>query len=390
MVTKTSSKAREDCIGILRDYLDRSTLGCMIANAATKGTTVGSGHSKKEAKHEAAKIALERIKETRTVTDSSTEILLDAPLEQVASPYEGNLHENAVGRLQEICMANNMPLAEYVMVSEEGPPHDKWFVFRCSVSKLAEISGARTKKQAKHLAAFKMVQTLQESLGSSLKDPLSQQGSSKEVALPDDKDTPMSENISKYGEVPGQYYKKVPVSQKISMLYLSLQGYTTESLTKLKEKFDTGDTDDYASLKLLFDQTLDELSVTSEWFDLPRECLVETPRLSEELNSRQSELEINGDQISEEFIQQTQLEIIVDKIREELNLQFGRLEIDSDEISEDLNPKLTRLDINGEQISEELNPKLTRLDIIEKQMSEELNLKQAGPDLDAVREQNCK
>nr|CAD7573911.1 unnamed protein product [Timema californicum] len=290
--------------------------------------TVGSGHSKKEAKHEAAKIALERIKETRTVTDSSTEILLDAPLEQVASPYEGNLHENAVGRLQEICMANNMPLAEYVMVSEEGPPHDKWFVFRCSVSKLAEISGARTKKQAKHLAAFKMVQTLQESLGSSLKDPLSQQGSSKEVALPDDKDTPMSENISKYGEVPGQYYKKVPVSQKISMLYLSLQGYTTESLTKLKEKFDTGDTDDYASLKLLFDQTLDELSVTSEWFDLPRECLVETPRLSEELNSRQSELEINGDQISGEF--DPQLEIIVDKIREELDLQFSRLEIDSD------------------------------------------------------------
>ncbi|CAG2056461.1 unnamed protein product [Timema podura] len=286
---------------------------------------VGSGHSKKEAKHEAAKIALERIKETRTLTDSSTEILLDAPLEQV-----------------------------------------------CSVSKLAEISGARTKKQAKHLAAFKMVQTLQESLGSSLKDPLSQQGSSKEVALPDDKDTPMSENISKYGEVSGQYYKKVPVSQKISMRYLSLQGYITESLAKLREKFDTGDTDDYTSLKLLFDQTMDELNVTAEWFDLPRECLVETSRLSVELNPRQSELEINGDQISEEFnTQQTQLEINGDKISEVLNPKLSRLEIDSDQISEELNPKLTRLDVNGEQISEELNPK------------------QAGPELNADREQIC-
>nr|CAD7447995.1 unnamed protein product [Timema bartmani] len=61
--------------------------------------TVGSGHSKKEAKHEAAKIALERIKETRTLTDSSTEILLDAPLEQVCGGLGRAEQNNPKGRV---------------------------------------------------------------------------------------------------------------------------------------------------------------------------------------------------------------------------------------------------------------------------------------------------
>nr|CAD7454727.1 unnamed protein product [Timema tahoe] len=39
MVTKTLSRAREDCIVILHNYSDRSTLGHVIANAAIKGTS---------------------------------------------------------------------------------------------------------------------------------------------------------------------------------------------------------------------------------------------------------------------------------------------------------------------------------------------------------------
>nr|CAD7424969.1 unnamed protein product [Timema monikensis] len=42
MITKTSSRVREDCIGLLRDYLDRSTLGHMIANGSIKGTSQGN------------------------------------------------------------------------------------------------------------------------------------------------------------------------------------------------------------------------------------------------------------------------------------------------------------------------------------------------------------
>jgi RISC-loading complex subunit TARBP2 len=101
---------------------------------------VGSGRSKKEAKHDAAKCILKRLNELGT---SSPEPIPDEMIyvSDVTSPYMGNLQGNAVGELQELCLTNDIQVPEYKVIGDEGPPHAKKFTFLCQVSKLEETGG---------------------------------------------------------------------------------------------------------------------------------------------------------------------------------------------------------------------------------------------------------
>ncbi|KAF6203658.1 hypothetical protein GE061_001990 [Apolygus lucorum] len=117
---------------------------------------VGTGKSKKEAKHNAAQQILQIM-----IQAESTVSALPA---EVTSPYEGVLKENAVGELSEFCVVNQLKLPEYKLTRDEGLPHAKVFSWSCTVSSFTTEGTARTKKNAKHIAAQDMLLKLKECL----------------------------------------------------------------------------------------------------------------------------------------------------------------------------------------------------------------------------------
>lgn len=109
-------------------------------------TAIGEGKSKKEAKHAAAKKLLNIVNETaREVEDV------------VVNPYTEELKENAVGALQEFCLTYMINLPKYEVLSSEGPPHDKRFDVKCTVSSFFTLAEGRTKQQGKQNAAHLML-----------------------------------------------------------------------------------------------------------------------------------------------------------------------------------------------------------------------------------------
>lgn len=121
--------------------------------------TVGEGSSKKEAKHVAALSLLKKmIKDNPQLL--STEFKQWDFKNHVVSPFDNNIKENAIGRLNGICTNNKIGLPEFKLVREEGQAHAKLFTISCQVAKMIETATHKTKKQAKHLAAVQMVNKL--------------------------------------------------------------------------------------------------------------------------------------------------------------------------------------------------------------------------------------
>ncbi|XP_031350712.1 interferon-inducible double-stranded RNA-dependent protein kinase activator A homolog isoform X3 [Photinus pyralis] len=125
----------------------------------------GTGRSKKEAKHAAAKNLLDLLIGKQTPeqanaangTSSGTDIT-----NQVVSPYDDKVMGNPIGWLQEMCMSRRWPPPSYEMVHEEGLPHERQFTIACEVLKHREVGMGKSKKLAKRMAAHKMWQALQD------------------------------------------------------------------------------------------------------------------------------------------------------------------------------------------------------------------------------------
>lgn len=71
------------------------------------------------------------------------------------------MHPLIASNLKDICAENNLQDPEYVAVSDIGPPHARIFTFQCVVSSFKEQGTATTKKQAKQIAAKKMLDRIQ-------------------------------------------------------------------------------------------------------------------------------------------------------------------------------------------------------------------------------------
>lgn len=132
-------------------------------------TAVGSGRSKKEAKHEAARKILEKLTLNEVAGAQSSEVPPE-PLAEVVSPYKDKVTENAVGALQTMCMKYQLELPEYDEVGEGGPDHAKTFTISCSVGTQKKDGTGRTKKQAKQLSALNMMNDLKDSLDEILRE----------------------------------------------------------------------------------------------------------------------------------------------------------------------------------------------------------------------------
>lgn len=91
----------------------------------TVGRTLatGCGHSKKKAKHCAAKIMLDKLKHLEQPADSSCSQppIIPELSSEVLSPYEDCVEGNPVGSLQELCGARRWPPPVYLLTQgEEG------------------------------------------------------------------------------------------------------------------------------------------------------------------------------------------------------------------------------------------------------------------------------
>lgn len=119
---------------------------------------LGKGRSKQEAKHEAARNLLQLL-------DLSAQNDGREDVKQLMVPHEGSVGYNAVGALYDYCKKHCHPEAVYQNVDHVGPPHAMVFTVKCSVSQLNTLGEARTKKEAKHMAAHKMILLLQKDAG---------------------------------------------------------------------------------------------------------------------------------------------------------------------------------------------------------------------------------
>ncbi|XP_053697789.1 interferon-inducible double-stranded RNA-dependent protein kinase activator A homolog isoform X2 [Sabethes cyaneus] len=120
---------------------------------------MGTGKSKKEAKHAAAKALIDKLTGI-SLSDPPTGTLNVKP-EQVGEG-EDEPTGNPIGWLQEMCMARRWPPPTYETEMEVGLPHERQFTIACSVLKYHEVGKGKSKKIAKRQAAQRMWQRLQE------------------------------------------------------------------------------------------------------------------------------------------------------------------------------------------------------------------------------------
>ncbi|XP_021936445.1 RISC-loading complex subunit tarbp2 isoform X2 [Zootermopsis nevadensis] len=125
---------------------------------------MGTGRSKKEAKHAAAKSVLDKlIVGSQEDGSSCTNNALSEVKTEIISPYDDKIPGNPIGALQEMCMSRRWPPPGYEMVNEEGLPHERLFTISCVVFKHRETGTGKSKKLAKRQAAYKMWEKLQDS-----------------------------------------------------------------------------------------------------------------------------------------------------------------------------------------------------------------------------------
>jgi len=118
-------------------------------------TATGSGSSKKQAKHSAARAMLDKLDGRVPAQDGQT------PLPPVTDNTNGpQAPGNTVGGLQELCVKHGYPMPTYDLGAVGGQPHQRNFTIMCCVGKMRESGAGGSKKDAKRESAQKMIDKL--------------------------------------------------------------------------------------------------------------------------------------------------------------------------------------------------------------------------------------
>ncbi|KAK0174999.1 hypothetical protein PV327_008784 [Microctonus hyperodae] len=130
-------------------------------------SAMGTGRSKKDAKHTAAKAVLDKLIGVSAEANAETSITNNICEMQSIQDTQGNYGEekilnNPIGSLQEMCMSRHWPPPKYTMEGEAGLPHERQFTIVCSMLKYRLMGQGKSKKLAKRQAAHKMWQTLRD------------------------------------------------------------------------------------------------------------------------------------------------------------------------------------------------------------------------------------
>ncbi|XP_043269785.1 RISC-loading complex subunit tarbp2-like isoform X2 [Venturia canescens] len=132
---------------------------------------MGTGRSKKDAKHAAAKAVLDKL---IGVTEADESLLSNSLPDnsQNSQDSQGGYGEekvinNPIGTLQEMCMLRHWPPPKYTMEGEAGLPHERQFTIVCWMLKYRQVGHGKSKKLAKRQAAHKMWQALRDATDTS-------------------------------------------------------------------------------------------------------------------------------------------------------------------------------------------------------------------------------
>ncbi|XP_028662062.2 interferon-inducible double-stranded RNA-dependent protein kinase activator A homolog [Erpetoichthys calabaricus] len=117
-------------------------------------TCSGQGSSKKAAKHNASEAALNILKGEAGVSFQVPKV------EGSDSPKEQTNHSNIIGTLQEMAIQKGWRPPVYSATVEVGPAGTWQYSVTCRMETFEEIGNGRSKKEAKKLAAEKMVSKL--------------------------------------------------------------------------------------------------------------------------------------------------------------------------------------------------------------------------------------
>ncbi|XP_059488357.1 RISC-loading complex subunit tarbp2-like isoform X2 [Neocloeon triangulifer] len=200
----------------------RVTVGEVIA--------VGTGRSKKEAKHAAAKAILDKLVglSDSALPGGGPPSNIPDVTSQIVSPFDDKIPGNPIGTLQEMCMSRRWPPPVYDLKSEKGLPHERLFTIACCVFKNVETGTGKSKKLAKRQAAHKMWLKLKDM-------PVEQPNAS--VGLEDDDEIAQrSSSGSHFAELKDSKIATLtpPHSQKVSMFHKSLKSASGPKLTELQ------------------------------------------------------------------------------------------------------------------------------------------------------------
>uniref|UniRef100_A0A8D8IJA8 RISC-loading complex subunit tarbp2 n=1 Tax=Culex pipiens TaxID=7175 RepID=A0A8D8IJA8_CULPI len=188
---------------------------------------MGTGKSKKEAKHAAAKALIDKL------TGCS---FGDTPVGGVSvksDPEAGSGDDepsgNPIGWLQEMCMARRWPPPTYETEMEVGLPHERQFTIACAVLKYREVGKGKSKKIAKRQAAQRMWQRLQD-------QPLEP---NQIIQMLDEEGNEELKAASISGRYAGLKDVRIPSlttghGQKVSQFHKALKSRSGESLRRLQ------------------------------------------------------------------------------------------------------------------------------------------------------------
>jgi len=195
-------------------------------------TSTGSGSSKKQAKHAAARAMLDKLDGRVPAQDGQT------PLPPVADTANGpQAPGNTVGALQELCVKHGYPMPTYDLGAVGGQPHQRNFSILCCVGKLRESGAGGSKKDAKREAAQKMIDKLK-CLG-----PNSSTAPASDVAQPEIDD----DLLSKLSTLKVETLNS-GASQKVAGFYRKLQTAGGSKLASLHMTSLKGRTGDYVAM----------------------------------------------------------------------------------------------------------------------------------------------
>ncbi|KAF7382491.1 hypothetical protein HZH68_015410 [Vespula germanica] len=189
-------------------------------------SAMGTGRSKKEAKHAAAKAVLDKL---IGVNIESAESPIPKSLDSQSIPeLEGYGEEkgltNPIGVLQEMCMSRHWPPPKYTMEGEEGLPHERKFTIVCSILSFREVGYGKSKKIAKRHAAHKMWLTLHDT-------------SNQASIMDGDEIVQKSANVNaRYADLKGSKISTLttPHSHKVSLFHKNLKSSTGVKLFELQ------------------------------------------------------------------------------------------------------------------------------------------------------------
>ncbi|XP_012262946.2 RISC-loading complex subunit tarbp2-like isoform X1 [Athalia rosae] len=193
-------------------------------------SAMGTGRSKKEAKHAAAKAVLDKLIGVNTeATDMPlpNSITDGQNLQELQGFGEDKVVGNPIGSLQEMCMSCHWPPPKYTMEGEEGLPHERQFTIVCSILKYRQVGVGKSKKLAKRQAADKMWRTLQDT-------PIENNQTS---GIDDDEIVQRNANMSaRYADLKDSKISTLttPHSLKVSQFHKNLKSSTGVKLCQLQ------------------------------------------------------------------------------------------------------------------------------------------------------------